>query len=106
MGRNQAILGFGANRLASVLEGAGCFGAQHCQPLHVPRYCETCSTVWDRDYNAARNILYCLLCRAPSSVQARHQHRVRLTTTLNSSRCLNLPWRHSIMRKRYCRSSA
>ncbi|TPX50383.1 hypothetical protein SeMB42_g02280 [Synchytrium endobioticum] len=50
-----------ANRLASVLEDAGCFGAQHCQPLHAVRYCETCSTVWDRDYNAARNILYCFL---------------------------------------------
>ncbi|TPX46816.1 hypothetical protein SeLEV6574_g03008 [Synchytrium endobioticum] len=50
-----------ANRLASVLEDAECFGAQHCQPLHAVRYCETCSTVWDRDYNAARNILYCFL---------------------------------------------
>ncbi|TPX50786.1 hypothetical protein SeLEV6574_g00690 [Synchytrium endobioticum] len=50
-----------ANRLASVLEDAGCFGAQHCQPLHAVRYYETCSTVWDRDYNAARNILYCFL---------------------------------------------
>ncbi|TPX47323.1 hypothetical protein SeLEV6574_g02743 [Synchytrium endobioticum] len=43
-------------------------------------------TVCDRDYNAARNILYCLLCRAPSSLQARHQYRLGLTTTLNSSR--------------------
>ncbi|TPX49974.1 hypothetical protein SeLEV6574_g01145 [Synchytrium endobioticum] len=50
-----------ANRLASVLEDAGCFGAQHCQPLHSVRYCEICSTVCDRDYNAARNILYCFL---------------------------------------------
>ncbi|TPX53914.1 hypothetical protein SeMB42_g00574 [Synchytrium endobioticum] len=33
-----------ANRLASVLEDAGCFGAQHCQPLHSVRYCEICST--------------------------------------------------------------
>ncbi|TPX40601.1 hypothetical protein SeMB42_g05927 [Synchytrium endobioticum] len=46
-------------------------------------------TVCDRDYNAARNILYYLLCRAPSSLQARHQHRVGLTTTLNSSRHYN-----------------
>ncbi|TPX42998.1 hypothetical protein SeMB42_g04904 [Synchytrium endobioticum] len=50
-----------ANLLARVLEDAGCFEAHHCQSLNTVRYCETCSTVWDRDYNAARNILYCFL---------------------------------------------
>ncbi|TPX42548.1 hypothetical protein SeMB42_g05091 [Synchytrium endobioticum] len=39
-----------ANRLASVLEDAGCFETQHCQSLHAVRH-----------YNAARNILYCFL---------------------------------------------
>ncbi|TPX43007.1 hypothetical protein SeLEV6574_g05287 [Synchytrium endobioticum] len=48
-----------ANRMARVLEDAECFEAHHCQSLHAVRYCETCST--DRDYNAARNILYCFL---------------------------------------------
>ncbi|TPX50120.1 hypothetical protein SeLEV6574_g01101 [Synchytrium endobioticum] len=62
--------------LASVLEDAGCFGAQHCQPLHAVRYCETCSTVWDRDYNAARNILYCFLYERAFAERPRPFRRV------------------------------
>ncbi|TPX30821.1 hypothetical protein SeMB42_g07858 [Synchytrium endobioticum] len=36
-------------QLASVLEDAGCFEAHHCRSIHAVRYCETCSTVSDRD---------------------------------------------------------
>ncbi|TPX49148.1 hypothetical protein SeLEV6574_g01659 [Synchytrium endobioticum] len=65
-----------ANRLASVLEDAGCFVAQRCQPLHAVRYCETCSTVWDRDYNAAKNILHCFLYEPAFSERPRLFKRV------------------------------
>ncbi|TPX43830.1 hypothetical protein SeLEV6574_g04842 [Synchytrium endobioticum] len=62
-GKNGHVLmakRIGANRLASVLEDAGCFEAHHCQSLHAVRYCETCSTAWV-ETNAVRNILYCFL---------------------------------------------
>ncbi|TPX42270.1 hypothetical protein SeLEV6574_g05685 [Synchytrium endobioticum] len=38
-----------ANRMARVLEDAGCFEAHHCQSLYTVRYCETCSNcMWQR----------------------------------------------------------
>ncbi|TPX46400.1 hypothetical protein SeLEV6574_g03251 [Synchytrium endobioticum] len=38
---------------------------------HHVSYCATWSIVWDRDYNAARNILYCFLYELASAARPR-----------------------------------
>ncbi|TPX42264.1 hypothetical protein SeLEV6574_g05689 [Synchytrium endobioticum] len=82
-----------ANRMARVLEDAGCFEAHHCQSLYTVRYCETCSNcMWQRlqcgqKHSVLPPLPSALVPSSAAPTQSRINHDSQFFKRNNSTNC-------------------